>query len=245
VAWRSVAALLLFPDALYLLGGYSESLFLALSCGALLAARRNALLLAGALAALATLTRLQGLVLLVPLLFAAWSARTIPSRLAQGVAGLILPPAALLVYQRLLSAVLGGGSIVGAFQQRWHITLQAPWSTIWQYVQVIRSPRWHLIDSPQANYVLLWDLLIGLLVLAVILAGARRLGRQHTAYALAAWCFALSRWYSTGRYMLAVLPFFIVVGLWAKGRRGQRLSIASLVLLVFFTAEFAQGSWVD
>jgi hypothetical protein len=45
--------------------------------------------------------------------------------------------------------------------------------------------------------------------------------------------------------MLAVLPFFIAVAIWADGRRLRRVTTASLILLVFFTSEFAQGNWVD
>jgi hypothetical protein len=156
-----------------------------------------------------------------------------------------LPLVALLAYQKLLTASLGGPSLINTFQHKWNITLQAPWQTIWQYVTVIRSPQWHLINSPKANYILLWDLLIGLIVLAVIMLNWRRLGLELTIYGLASWCFALSRWYSTGRYMLAVLPFFIAVALWADGARLRRVTMVSIVLLVFFTAEFAQGSWVD
>src|SRR5262249_53784288 len=114
-----------------------------------------------------------------------------------------------------------------------------------QYVSVIRSPRWHLIHSPDANYVMLWDLSIGLLVLAVLVLSARRLGLDLTLFGLAAWCFAMSRWYSTGRYMLAGLPFFVALGLWAEGRRLRWVVTCSLMLLVFFTSEFVQGSWVD
>ena len=245
VAWRSTALLLLCPDAFYLLGGYSESLFLALSAGCLLATRRHAIVGAGALAALASLTRLQGLVLLVPIALALWRQRRQPGTIWRGGVALVMPLASLLAYQRVLTARLGGADIVSTFQNRWHISLQAPWQTIWQYVTLIRSPQWHLIHSPKANYVMLWDLLIGLLVLGVLVLSARGLGLNMTLFGLAAWCFAMCRWYSTGRYMLAVLPFFVALGLWADGRRLRRVSMVSLLLLVFFTSEFAQGSWVD
>jgi hypothetical protein len=245
IAWRSVTVLLLFPDAFYLLGAYSESLFLAFSAGCLLASGRNRPLLAGLLATLAVLTRLQGLVLVVPMALDVWRNRRTLVTQPLSLLSLAAPIAALLAYQKLLTTRLGGASLVDTFQHKWHITLQAPWQTIWQYVTVIRSPQWHLIDSPKANYILLWDLLIGLLVLAVIVLSWRRLGVELTLYGLASWCFAMSRWYSTGRYMLAVLPFFIAVALWADGKRLRRVTVVSILLLVFLTAEFAQGNWVD
>jgi Gpi18-like mannosyltransferase len=245
VAWRAVAILLLFPDSFYLLGAYSESLFLLFSAGCLLASQRERPMLASGLAALASLTRLQGLVLLVPLAFGLWHRRRNASDLRIRVLGLALPPAALALYQKFLTSSTHGLGLVDTFQHTWHITLQPPWQTIWQYVTLIRSPQWHLINSPKANYVMLWDLIIGLIILAVLLLLWRRLGIELFVYGLASWCFALSRWYSTGRYMLAVLPFFIAVAIWADGKRLRPISMASMLFLVFLAAEFAQGNWVD
>jgi hypothetical protein len=245
VAWRAVILLLLFPDGFFLFGAYSESLFLLLSAGCLLAIRTDRLLLAGGLAALAILTRVQGLMLLAPLFFAAARCWPQASKRPVAVISLVLAPVTLFVYQQILGARLGGGDVATTLRERWHITLQPPWQTLRQYIDLIRSPQWHLFDSPQANYVMLWDLTIALVVLGALCLGARRLGLELTVFGLLSWTIALSRWYSTGRYMLAVIPFFLVVALWAKGRRLRWVATVSLVLLVFFTAEFAQGSWID
>jgi Gpi18-like mannosyltransferase len=67
LARRSVICLAVFPTAYYLVAGYTESLFLALTLGAFLAALKRRWLVAGSLAYLASLTRLQGAVLLLPL----------------------------------------------------------------------------------------------------------------------------------------------------------------------------------
>ena len=58
----------LFPMSFFFSAVYSESLFLALSVGAIYAARRDRWALAGALGALAAATRSAGVLLLVPLL---------------------------------------------------------------------------------------------------------------------------------------------------------------------------------
>jgi hypothetical protein len=245
VAWRAVILILLFPDGFFLFGAYSESLFLLLSAGCLLAIRTDRLLLAGGLATLATLTRVQGLMLLAPLFFATLRSWPRASERLTAVISLLLAPLMLLIYQQVLVARLGGGDVATTLRDRWHIMLQPPWQTLRQYIDLIRSPAWHLIDSPQANYVMLWDLTIALVVLGALCLGARRLGLELTVFGLLSWTIALSRWYSTGRYMLAVIPFFLVVALWARGSRLRWVATVSLVLLVFFTAEFAQGSWID
>ena len=45
---------------------------------------------------------------------------------------------------------------------------------------------------------------------------------------------------------LGILPFFLALALWAETpRRFRWLSTASLALLVFFTSQFVQNSWID
>ena len=246
VAWRTVGLLLLFPDAFFLLGGYSESTFLLFSAGTLLALRRDRWLLAGGLATLATLTRLQGLVLVVPILTAVWPHRREARIVAAALIAAALPPLGSWLYQRLLFARLGGGDLLHTFRDQWNIPIQAPWQTIWRYVTVIRSPQWSMFHSHIYNYVMLWDLTIAIVGLLVLVLSWRRLGPAIFLYGLAGWCFMMTRWYSTGRYTLAILPLFLALALWAETpRRFRWLSTASLALLVFFTSQFVQNSWID
>ena len=65
---RTITYLLIFPTTFFFSGAYSESLFLALTVAAFYYARSNRWLLACILAALATLTRSQGMILALPLL---------------------------------------------------------------------------------------------------------------------------------------------------------------------------------
>lgn len=66
VARRTLLALALFPTSLFFSAVYTESLFLALAVGALLAARTRSWALAGIVGLLAALTRSQGIMLLFP-----------------------------------------------------------------------------------------------------------------------------------------------------------------------------------
>lgn len=72
VARRAVVLLAIFPTSFYLSAIYPFSLFLALSIGALYAARRQHWTVAALCGGLAALTRAQGLLLLVPLLWEYW-----------------------------------------------------------------------------------------------------------------------------------------------------------------------------
>ena len=66
VARRTLWALALFPTAFFFSAVYTESLFLLLAVGALLAARTRTWLLAGLLGTVAAMTRSQGVFLLAP-----------------------------------------------------------------------------------------------------------------------------------------------------------------------------------
>ncbi len=68
IAKKSLFFLLLFPSSFYFIAGYSESLFLFLSISVFLLLRKKRWLWAGFIAALATLTRVQGLLLVIPIL---------------------------------------------------------------------------------------------------------------------------------------------------------------------------------
>lgn len=136
--------------------------------------------------------------------------------------------------------------MLDTYQRQWHIALQAPWQTIQQYLSVIVSPQWSFLHSKQYNYILLWDLLIALFAVAVLCLGFRAVGWRLTLFGLAGWCFLMTRWYSTGRYLLGVPPFFLVLAIWATNRSRLRLIvIPCLLLLAFYTMQFSSNSWVD
>lgn len=67
VAKKSIQLLAIFPTAFFLVAGYSESLFLVFVAGFFLALRRNNPILGGVLYGLAILTRLTGMVFILPM----------------------------------------------------------------------------------------------------------------------------------------------------------------------------------
>jgi hypothetical protein len=113
--FRAAFYLLVFPSSFFLATVYTEGLFIGLAFTALLMMKRRQLLLAGILAALATLTRAVGLALIVPLALA-WLAqidwiafrqnpgatlRPRLSRLLPGLVGVLLPIGAHLLWRSL------------------------------------------------------------------------------------------------------------------------------------------------
>ncbi|MEV0389908.1 mannosyltransferase family protein [Nonomuraea sp. NPDC050643] len=92
--WMAVLALLLFPTAVFLVAGYSESLFLAFAIPAWLAARRGQWSAAAFLAAGASCVRITGLFLAIALVVEFVASRESPRQ----AGWLVVPFAPLVAY---------------------------------------------------------------------------------------------------------------------------------------------------
>ncbi len=209
-----------YPAAFFLVAGYTESLFLALVVGSFLFARRKAWAVAGILAALATLTRNQGIVISLAVL---WEG-LLQYREQKGL------PA-----REVLKIVFASSLPVlsfGVFALYAHEGLHAdwPWQTLgalWgQYTGfpwegMIGNSKQLLTLPVSAD--LYWlpttvlDLLLALLIPVVLFTHRRSV---RSTYLVFAWLILLMSLMKLGpndmlisfsRYMIAVFPFFIAV----------------------------------
>ena len=216
-AQHSLIFLMSFPTAFYLVAGYTESLFLTLALGAILAARHQRYLLSGLLALLASLSRLQGWTLAIPLAYIVYvelgDLRQIArqpvalGRRLPAVAGSVLGSG---VY--LIGTQLGGlGNASQVLETHWHIRVTTPWVTLYHAAQVV-------VDGTVTPT----DLLnLGAFVF-IIVVGLAAIHRLKPAYSLYLWItlgFILTRYYpkfqfqSLPRYALSLFPLFMVLAL--------------------------------
>ncbi len=155
VARTTVMLVAFCPMAFYFSAVYSESMFLALSLGCILCARRGRWLLAGLLGALAAATRNSGIMLVVPLALmylygprsdreplqrAALSAggglrrlrALLPRyRLGPGLAWVLLVPVGLGVYILVLQLTTGDGLTPFQSQTVWFRHFAGPFGGVW------------------------------------------------------------------------------------------------------------------
>lgn len=170
VAEVTVLLVAFCPMAFYFSAVYTESLFMALSLGAIYNARRDRWLYAGLLGALAAVTRIEGVVLLVPLvMIAVWrrpvsagSAAREPSaggvrprlKRPQLAAGwLLLVPLALLVFLGYLALKYGHG--LAPFQTQsefWQHKRTWPFGAAWQGAKAAWNGLRQLIQGPVPPY---------------------------------------------------------------------------------------------
>ena len=262
-ARATVALVACFPAALFLSAVYSESLFLALSVGAVLCARTGRWAWAGVLGGLAAATRSAGIVLLAPLLLLWWGAAP---RRARDLAWLALVPAGLGLFCAWLAANGLDGLAPFHAQEVWFRHFAGPFAGAWdglvaafdgarQLLSGSRTPVYFAKagGDPYVAAAHNLELFAALVAAAPALIGTfRRLPLAYGAYALAALALPLS-WpvrpqplMSLPRFELVLFPLFMWLGWWAaRGRvRLLALAVVFLGLQALATAEFATWHWV-
>lgn len=262
VARGAVLAVAFFPMAFFLSAVYSEALYLALSVGAFLAARRDAWAWAGLLGGCAAATRSAGVVLLLPLFVIWW--RCSGRRLAD-LAWLALVPAGLLAY--VAGLWVAGLDPFAPFdaQEVWFREFAGPFVGAWdgavaawqgarQLLSGAREPVYFTAAGGDPFVVARHNLeLFAWLVLLVpaVVGVLRRLPLEYGAYVLAALALPLS--YPVGpqplmslpRFACVLFPLAIWAALWCDGHRWRErvLLAAGAAGLAVYTGIFATWHW--
>jgi 4-amino-4-deoxy-L-arabinose transferase-like glycosyltransferase len=252
IARASVVALALFPVAFFLMAGYTEALFLALAIGAYLAARRERWLLAGALAALATLTRLQGVLLLALLGLELLLAQRSRLKDWRPWLALLFAPAALALFIgfiRLTQGLSLPWEPLTSARGSWHLHYIWPW-------QGILADLGALIAQPDVGTLLsfkLFDPLSAILFAVCTVLAFRRINLSLAVFMAVMWLSSVIKVTSDGdttsisRYMLALFPAFIVLGtLVTRWPRLVRIGVGvvSGILLSVYLFIFLIWGWV-
>ena len=272
VARNAVLVTAFVPMSFFFSAVYSESLFLALSVGAIYAARRERWALAGALGALGAMTRSAGVLVLVPLLILYfWDTGTLrqrprPRRPGPDVLWLALVPCGLVAYCAYLG--LAGFDALAPFhaQEVWFRSFAGPFAgakdgvvAAWQGAhQLLSGSREPVYFTPAGGdpFVVARhniELLAWLaLTLAATIGALRRLPAAYGAYLVAALALPLS--YPVGPQPLMSLPRFVAVlfplaiwlALWMTGRVWrERLVLGTFAAgLAVYTGIFATWHWV-
>jgi hypothetical protein len=263
----AVLSLALFPGALWFSAAYSESLFLMVSVGAVLAARQRRWAVAGALGALAAATRSAGLVLLVPLALLWWDARRVrEARVAEGL-WLALVPVGLAAFCGYLALTGHPADAPFSAQDTWHRSLAGPWAGVrdgavaaWDGVRQIAhgsdDPVYFTkaVGDPMAigrHNIALFACLV--IVVPALVGALRRLPLAYGAYAVAALLLPLSYpvepqpLMSLVRFEAVLFPLFLWLGQWmARGPAWRRTAVLSVfaVGLAACSALFSTWHWV-
>jgi Gpi18-like mannosyltransferase len=242
-AKRAVLYLSIFPTAYFLSAIYTEGLFFALVIASVYYARAGKWSIAGFLSLFAALTRIAGLLLLPTLLVEylhqkKWKLKNVN-------ANILWPSLALagfLIYLGINYQVTGSFfTFMEIERTHWYQSIDPVQGLSNAYNWAISAtfPENITIGSAQIIFAV-----FGLLV---VTAGfLRRFRPSYNVYMLLTWMLSVSTswWISIPRYVMAMFPMFILLGLLAHKRIIHYAIVAIFTAaLCFFTVLFAMGLW--
>jgi 4-amino-4-deoxy-L-arabinose transferase-like glycosyltransferase len=241
VAQRAVFFFLIFPTSYFLHIGYTESLFLALVFGCVLALRRDRWIAAGACAAFAAMTRANGLALLPLMCVEAVQQWRAVRRWRWQWLAILGVPVGYCVYLAV-NHYVGGSAFAFMDVRRKVFRTQPAWP--WQGIlhaigDLHRQPN-------QAEIVAAQELVFVTLSFVCAVVAWLKLRPSYATWITVSWFgFAgLAFIQSAPRYCLSAFPIFILFGLWSRNRVWNFLITAwSLLYLAFFWATFVRGWW--
>ncbi|MGH9870061.1 MAG: mannosyltransferase family protein [Candidatus Polarisedimenticolia bacterium] len=246
-AERTVLLVALFPLSYFYSAGYTESLFLALVAATLYHARTGRWWIAVSLGAIATLTRLAGLAIVLPL---AWEWHT-RRRSRLEALGLLLPPAALGLFMLFCWRTTEDPLAFATVQAAWGrqvVGLGTALSFSYQAFGVI--PYWHYYRP-----LLLLDLSSMIAHLGLLILSLRFMAPSYWLYCLPIYLlstFSLTLGSgalptgSIGRYLMTLFPHFMLLGYLCRSKW-----LYYLVLFLFaalgapLALNFFAGTWTE
>lgn len=250
VAHRAIFYVSIFPTAVFFSAVYTESLFLCLTVASFYFIRQRRWLTAGAIGFFAALTRVEGVLLVVPLAIEAalalWAQRGDWRKwpvdtLVKPLVGLAAIPLGLATYMTYLWVLRGDPLYFSHVQIHWGRALAPPWVSFIHAFNLIGH------GAPQTVADQSLQVAFTLLMLGALVAGFRRVRFSYSAYMALSILVPMSTssLMSMPRFALVLFPMFALFGLWGAKPTANNVIVAfSLPLLGLFTVLFADWYWV-
>ena len=243
VARHAIFYISIFPTAIFFSAVYTESLFFMLTVASFYYMRERRWWMAGVIGFFAAMTRVEGVLLVVPFAIEWFMAHR--TNLVGGLRDLIpvaLIPLGILLYMGYLWVLNGDPLYFTHVQVNWNRHFAAPWTAVINTVHKIQHA-----TSPQtqANQVL--ELIFTALMIGVLIGGWKRLKPSYIAYMALSILVPMSTssLMSMPRFALVLFPMFVILALWGRRPAVNNAIVAfSLPLLGLFTVLFADWYWV-
>ncbi|MBI2600726.1 hypothetical protein HYW42_02125 [Candidatus Daviesbacteria bacterium] len=223
----------IFPTSYFLQAPYTESLFLTLSITSIYLIRKDNYLYAGATGLLASLTRINGL-LLIPSLFI--EAKTILGK----ITAVFLTTLGFIFYLMINYFIFGDlFYFTKPLSYNWFKHLDWPWVGVYNLLNTFSF-------VSQANFYIYLSEIISILIVTIFtIASFLYLRKSYSVYMLInLFLFTSTNFIlSVPRYSLILFPIFILLGLIKKRLFFVLISITSLTLLVYLTFLYVSGRW--
>ncbi|MEO9169835.1 MAG: mannosyltransferase family protein [Candidatus Baltobacteraceae bacterium] len=243
VARRAIFYVSIFPSAVFFSAVYTESLFFMLTIASFYYMRSHRWWIAGAIGLFASMTRVEGVLLIVPF-FIEWLSQYKGSY-ALGVrqlAASALIPLGLAVYMAYLWVLRGDPLYFSHVQIHWNRHFAPPWVSLIGAFDKLGHATEALTVANQSL-----EIAFTLLMIGVLICGWKSLRLSYVAYMSLSILVPMSTssLMSMPRFALVLFPMFAILARWGERPWVNNLILAfSLPLLGLFTVLFADWYWV-
>jgi hypothetical protein len=242
VAHRAIFYISIFPTAIFFSAVYTESLFFALTVAAFYYMRRDRWLTAGCIGFLAALTRVEGMLLIAPMLLESMHRLKQPADFFKRGFAVIATGAGLICFMAYLWVLHGDPLYFSHVQINWDRKLAPPWASIGHTFHLIRTAHQSTLIANQCL-----ELAFTIFMIVMLCAGFRVMRRSFAAYTALSILVPMSTssLMSMPRFALVLFPLFIVLAVWGRRPTVNNAIVSfSLLLLGLFTVFFADWYWV-
>ncbi len=245
IAYHAIFYTAIFPTAIFFSAVYTESLFLALTVASVYYARHGNYITAGIFGALASATRVEGVLTAIPIAYEAWRGwrERRGTTLTRGILGVCLVPTGLIAYMTYLAALVGDPLNFTKVQDNWGRHFAPPWVSIVNTVHALATNP--LASSESVNHMI--ELAFTLAFLALMVVAFRTLRPSYSWYFAASLLVPMSTasLMSMPRFVLVIFPAFMLLAVWGRNPLVNSAIVAlSLPLLGLFTVLFADWYWL-
>ena len=244
VAFHAIFYIAIFPTAIFFSAVYTESLFLLLTVASVYYARRGNFITSGVFGALASMTRVEGILTALPLAYEMWRSwrERRGTALLRGLIGVAVVPLGLFAYMFYLYALQGDPLAFSKVQAAWNRHFAPPWVSIANTLhQALAVP----LTSASINHIIELTFTAAFLVLMVV--AIRTLRPSYALYFAASLLMPMctSSLMSMPRFVLVVFPAFMLLALWGNRPAVNSAIVSfSLPVLGLFTVLFADWYWL-
>jgi Gpi18-like mannosyltransferase len=243
VARRAIFYVSIFPTSVYFAAVYTESLFFMLTVASFYYMRSRRWWMAGIFGFFAALTRVEGVLLVVPFVIE-WLSQERPLRLRAlyDLAAGALIPLGLAVYMAYLWVLRADPLYFSHVQIHWNRHLAPPWVSLANAFEKLTHAASAQIVANQSL-----EIAFTLLMIGVLLAGWHSLRPSYIAYMALSILVPMStsNLMSMPRFALVLFPMFAILARWGDRPWVNNVMMAfSLPLLGLFTVLFADWYWV-
>ncbi len=258
VARLTVLFLALYPYSIFLFAGYTESLFLLLTVAVFFFLQREQWGLAGICAALLLLTRVAGVLIVIPFLilyvqrfWPQWRELVLPWRVMIHTAlPVMIIPLGLGIWMVHLYRIWHDPFIFRTAEEIWNRHISAPGYGLYLDLKVLTTIK------PKADemYTDIMDSIFSIGPIVVLLLGWTRLPLHYWLFSLAIAIFSISTYAVSGnparcypRFIMVAFPLFLLYAQWSKSRPVviTLLILFFLILLVVNITLFVTGHGID